>query len=193
LEPKAKLLVILVTGEKIKRRATSIAEGVLSVYTKYGIRRLSESESDQIYQVKGTSRAKGAIAGALIGIMGTIPVAYSTKSPGITFVITAASFIPIGAVIGALVSGEKHGLFYQNPTNSTGIHDPAGASLLLNLTHRDYSPHDFKTGLLNFRDGRLSFGAPSIYLQPNRFNGFRARPFDKRTMIKKIDLLSVDF
>ncbi len=179
LEPGTKLLVILGNGEKVKGEATSSAEGALSIYTyPDGIRKLDESEIYQIYQVKGISRGKGALIGAGIGAAGALLAqAMTQEHTALTCPICAVVIsIPtgIGAAIGArVVSGEQKRLLYQNPTVSP--------------------PSTSKTGLLNFRDGRLSFAVPSIYLQKNRFDGFRVKPFDKRTLIKKIDLVRVDF
>ncbi len=183
LDPKAKLLVILSTGEKIKVRATGIAEGALSIYTyPDGIRKLDESEIYQICQVKGISRAMGALIGAIIGTAVAVPLTSLLYYPPIEslkkwvglFALAAAVCVPSGAIIGAMVvSGEEKRLVYQNPAVSP--------------------PPAFKTGLINFRDGRLSFDVPSIYLRPNHFNGFRVKPFDKMTLIKKIDLVRVYF
>ncbi len=193
LERGAKLLVVLENGERIKGRARRIADGTLSVSIKDGSRIFSESEISQIYLAKGRSRARGALAGALLGTIGAIPIPViaSPDHPWITFFIAAAIFTPAGAAIGVEVSGEKHELAYQKPTNSTDILGPEGATLLLNLNRRYDSPSDSKTGLINFRDGRLSFAVPSIYLRSNLFVGFRVTLSKRRN--KLIDLVRVNF
>ncbi len=179
LKPRARLLVILGNGERIKGKAADVSDGALSVSMGHKIMRLSESEIFQIFEVKGTSRGNGAFTGGLIGAAGALLFGLWTShlgdvSPFMCFSIVGAISIPLGAIIGAkMVSGEEKKLVYQNLTISL--------------------PSDSKTGLINFRDGRLSFDVPSIYLKQNRFEGFREKPFNKRTLIKKIDLVRVDF
>ncbi len=183
LEPGAKLLVILENGEKVKVRATGIAEGALSIYTyPDGISKLSESEIFQIFQVKGRTRARGALYGAIVGAAAAVPLArltsllYDQSIEGLQwvglFALAATVCVPSGAAIGALVvSGEEKKLVFQNPAVSR--------------------PPASKTGLINYRDGRLSFGVPSVYLRPDNFDGFRVKPFERRN--KHIELVSVDF
>jgi len=191
LELKAKFLIILRDGEKIKGKGENIniGDGTLSIKMTtnqatiprdYKIRRLSESEIFRIYQVKGTSRGRGAKRGALIGaasVAGVLGLRYpgllqGDASERVYFLVLPAIVgAGIGSAIGALVSREKKILIYQNPVVSP--------------------PSGLKTGMLNFRDGRLSFAVPITYLRPDNIDRFRVKPSKKNT--KHIDLVQIDF
>ena len=126
LRPGAKLLIVLGNGETVRGGSANLGEQeqALTISTGDGLRILPEKEVYQVYQVRGQSRGRGAGYGALIGAaaaMATALLLNPTESDDSRFMfvgLVGIASVPSGAVIGALVSGEKKDLLYQNPAIS---------------------------------------------------------------------------
>ena len=121
LNPGDRIWIALASGRSIQGTAIAVSDRFLTVQTKGDRRTLREDEVYQIYRIRqGTSRGQGALKGAVIGAGVALAAELllqqeSDAGPLVFFSIVGIASIPSGAAIGALLSGDKGDLIYQNP------------------------------------------------------------------------------
>ena len=171
---KPPLRVGRILGEILAGGALGFALGFGGVYLGYWIAGGEDVEYAWGIIIGGSL---GASIGSALGVYIIGSIGNETGSIGATFL---GSVLGVGLGWVALLVGGESILAYM----SVAI-PPILACIGFNMTRRYKSKPASGSALLNFREGQMTLGIPTVYFQPNTFG--------RRALNMNISLMNVEF
>lgn len=202
---KYKIVAVTTTDGEIVEfdpPAGVIKDSIIVGHTKDSLQRfIPFSEVKSIYSSKMSKVFYGFLTGSLTGIgaamigAGIVTLGGGGEEEANTGAnIGLFTGYVIGSAFGVYIVGdtdEETGLFWATFVGSLAggclfvVPAPIGATIGFNATRKYKTPPAPETGLLNFRNGEIALGVPTIHLQPD--------PFVEKMLYQNVDLVTIRF